>query len=86
MKKIATKLVIFDLDGVLVESKETHYIALNKALKNINSKFMITKSEQEISYEALSTMQKLKNSPKKKNCQRNYIIKYGKISKKKNNF
>tara|TARA_B100000989_G_scaffold286584_1_gene255345 strand:+ start:1617 stop:2996 length:1380 start_codon:yes stop_codon:yes gene_type:complete len=66
VKKIATKLVIFDLDGVLVESKETHYVALNKALKNINSKFMITKSEQEISYEALSTMQKLKKLTKEK--------------------
>ena len=27
------KLVIFDLDGVLVEAKEIHYRALNKALE-----------------------------------------------------
>ena len=27
-----TKLIIFDLDGVLVEAKQIHYDALNKAL------------------------------------------------------
>ena len=29
------KLIIFDLDGVLVETKETHKIALNNAIKKI---------------------------------------------------
>ena len=29
------KLIIFDLDGVLVESRELHYIALNKALFSV---------------------------------------------------
>ena len=35
-----TKLIIFDLDGVLVEAKEIHFHALNSALKNeaINQK------------------------------------------------
>ena len=33
-----TKLIIFDLDGVLVDAKEIHYNALNKALKNIDKK------------------------------------------------
>ena len=32
-KKI--KAVIFDLDGVLVEAKEWHYLALNKALETL---------------------------------------------------
>jgi beta-phosphoglucomutase-like phosphatase (HAD superfamily) len=27
-----TKLIIFDLDGVLVEAKEIHYTTLNKAI------------------------------------------------------
>jgi beta-phosphoglucomutase-like phosphatase (HAD superfamily) len=26
------KLVLFDLDGVLIDAKEIHYLALNKAL------------------------------------------------------
>ena len=33
MSKI--KLIIFDLDGVLVEAKQIHYDTLNKALKEI---------------------------------------------------
>ena len=33
-----TKLIIFDLDGVLVDAKEIHYNALNQALKNIDKK------------------------------------------------
>ena len=28
-----TKLIIFDLDGVLVEAKQIHYDTLNQALK-----------------------------------------------------
>ena len=30
------KLIIFDLDGVLVNSRELHYEALNRALKEID--------------------------------------------------
>ena len=29
------KLIIFDLDGVLIDTKNTHYIALNEALKEV---------------------------------------------------
>ena len=29
------KLIIFDLDGVLVDTKPLHYFALNKALKHL---------------------------------------------------
>jgi beta-phosphoglucomutase-like phosphatase (HAD superfamily) len=36
-----TKLIIFDLDGVLVEAKEIHYNTLNQALKEIDNKFII---------------------------------------------
>ena len=36
------KLIIFDLDGVLVDAKEIHYQALNKALSNINDKYIIS--------------------------------------------
>ncbi len=39
------KLVIFDLDGVLYESKEFHFDALNSALKEVDKKFIISKEE-----------------------------------------
>ena len=41
------KLVIFDLDGVLIESRELHYEALNDALRRIGNDFVITREEQE---------------------------------------
>jgi HAD superfamily hydrolase (TIGR01509 family) len=54
------KLVIFDLDGTLIEStKELHYEALNKALYEISPNFIINKKEHEDIYDALSTKQKL---------------------------
>ena len=36
------KLIIFDLDGVLVDARELHYEALNRALDSIDSKYVIT--------------------------------------------
>jgi beta-phosphoglucomutase-like phosphatase (HAD superfamily)/dTDP-glucose pyrophosphorylase len=50
---------IFDLDGVLIDSKEIHFRALNLALSEINSKYSISKQEQESTYEGLSTKAKL---------------------------
>ena len=35
------KLVIFDLDGVLIESRELHYHSLNSALESIDKKYII---------------------------------------------
>ena len=55
-----TKLIIFDLDGVLVDSKEIHYNALNKALSLIDNKYIIDKDEQHKTYEGLPTKLKLK--------------------------
>ena len=37
-----TKLIIFDLDGVLVEAKEIHYNTLNQALKEVGNEYVIT--------------------------------------------
>jgi HAD superfamily hydrolase (TIGR01509 family) len=49
------KLVIFDLDGVLVEAKEIHYEALNKAL----GEYAISWDEHLSIYDGLKTNQKL---------------------------
>jgi HAD superfamily hydrolase (TIGR01509 family) len=57
---IVNKLVIFDLDGVLLDSRELHYEALNVALKQIDDKFVISREEHLSVYDGLSTTKKLK--------------------------
>jgi len=54
MEKI--KLIIFDLDGVLVEAKNLHFEALNKAL---GSEYAISWKEHLSKYDGLKTNQKL---------------------------
>ena len=55
-----SKLVIFDLDGVLVEAKEIHFDALNSSLKNLDEKYVISWEEHLRSYDGLKTYDKLK--------------------------
>ena len=50
------KLIIFDLDGVLVEAKNIHFNALNQAL---GDKYSINWSEHLSTYDGLKTNQKL---------------------------
>lgn len=54
------KLVIFDLDGVLIESRELHYQALNEALSYVGLEYVITREEHLSTYDGLSTTRKLK--------------------------
>ena len=54
-----SKLVIFDLDGVLIDSRELHYESLNRALEKINPKFIITREEHLSTYDGLNTTKKL---------------------------
>jgi len=53
------KLIIFDLDGVLVDARELHYFALNNALKAIDKKYEIQRDEHLSTYDGLSTTKKL---------------------------
>jgi HAD superfamily hydrolase (TIGR01509 family) len=53
------KLVIFDLDGVLYDSKDIHYRALNIALKEIDEKLIISESAHLKTYDGLPTQKKL---------------------------
>jgi beta-phosphoglucomutase-like phosphatase (HAD superfamily)/dTDP-glucose pyrophosphorylase len=53
------KLIIFDLDGVLINSRELHYDALNSALNKIDPKYEITKEEHLSRYDGLNTTAKL---------------------------
>lgn len=51
--------IVFDLDGVLVDSKEIHFNALNLALGDVDQKFIISKIEQDTTFEGLTTKTKL---------------------------
>lgn len=52
-------LIIFDLDGVLIDSKELHYKSLNYALEKLDSKLVISLEEHLEIYDGLSTNKKL---------------------------
>jgi beta-phosphoglucomutase-like phosphatase (HAD superfamily)/dTDP-glucose pyrophosphorylase len=54
------KLVIFDLDGVLIDSRELHYDALNDALRKVGADYVITREEHLSKYDGLNTTRKLK--------------------------
>ena len=53
------KLVIFDLDGVLYDSKEIHFQALNIALEKVDKKLVISFDEHTNIYDGLTTKTKL---------------------------
>jgi HAD superfamily hydrolase (TIGR01509 family) len=53
------KLIIFDLDGVLIEAKQFHYEALNDALINHAPNCVISWNEHLSKYDGLKTKQKL---------------------------
>ncbi len=61
------KLIIFDLDGVLVDARELHYEALNKSLESIDKKYIISRAEHLSTYDGLSTTKKLNMLSKNKN-------------------
>jgi len=61
------KLVIFDLDGVLIDSRDMHYEALNRALSNVDKKYVITRDEHLSVYDGLPTSRKLTMLTEKKN-------------------
>ena len=61
------KVFIFDLDGVLVDSKQNHFDSLNLALKEINSKYVISEIDQKYIFEGLPTKEKLNILTKTKN-------------------
>jgi len=74
------KLIIFDLDGVLVEAKNIHYEALNKAL---GKEYSIEWNEHLSTYDGLKTNQKLEILTKDKHLP---IEKYSIIWNKKQKY
>jgi HAD superfamily hydrolase (TIGR01509 family) len=63
------KLIIFDLDGVLVEAKNIHFEALNKALVQ----YAITWEEHLSIYDGLKTNQKLEMLHERKGLPKEYF-------------
>ena len=60
------KLIIFDLDGVLVDAKKIHFDSLNESLSYIDKKYVITWNEHLSTYDGLKTNQKLNLLTEKK--------------------
>lgn len=54
------KLVLFDLDGVITDTKHIHYQALNDAISSFDPNFVITEQEHLSRYDGLKTGTKLK--------------------------
>ena len=53
------KLIVFDMDGVLVDARELHYDALNRALCSIDRKYSISRKEHLSTFDGLPTSKKL---------------------------
>jgi len=54
------KLVIFDLDGTLIDSRELHFDALNDALAQVGPQYTIEREEHLSTFDGLNTTKKLK--------------------------
>jgi len=67
------KLVIFDLDGVLIDSRELHYDALNEALRKVGEEYVISREEHLSTYDGLNTTRKLELLSEQKGLDRKYF-------------
>ena len=76
-------LVIFDLDGVLFDSKKYHFEALNLALNEVNEKYVISYEEHLKEFDGLPTNKKLELLTQKKGLEKN---KYETIWKQKQKY
>ena len=54
---MAIEAVVFDMDGVLIDAKEWHYHALNRALELFG--FTISRAEHLSTFDGLPTSKKL---------------------------
>ena len=66
-------LVIFDLDGVLIDSRELHYDALNAALRKVGEQFVISREEHLSTYDGLNTTRKLEMLSEQKGLDRKHF-------------
>lgn len=66
------RLVIFDLDGVLIDSRELHYDALNDALRKVGEQYVISREEHLSVFDGLNTTKKLELLSERKGLPREY--------------
>lgn len=66
------KLIIFDLDGVLVESKQLHFEAFNYALEQVDPQYAISYDDHLTKYDGLSTKKKLELLTKERGLPENF--------------
>ena len=66
------KMVLFDLDGVLVKTKDIHFEALNMALGEVSSDYVISKQEHISTYDGLKTTRKLEFLTERKGLSKDY--------------
>ena len=74
------KLVVFDLDGVLVEARDFHYEAFNRALALVGEEYVISREEHLAKFDGLNTRKKLAKLTKERGLP---IDKYDYIWEKK---
>jgi HAD superfamily hydrolase (TIGR01509 family) len=74
------KLIIFDLDGVLIHSRELHYESLNSALSEIGEHYVISWEEHLSTFDGLNTTRKLQLLTELKNLP---VTEYNKIWRSK---
>ena len=82
---MSIKGLIFDLDGVLVDTKIIHFDALNFALKTLNIEQISFKDHLNI-YDGLPTIEKLKILNKKKKLKKKYFKKIINLKQNKTKF
>ncbi len=75
------KAIIFDLDGVLVDTKQIHFEALNESLKKYNFKQISIDDHIKV-YDGLPTIEKLKILEKKKILSKKYFKKLNSYKQK----
>ena len=66
------KLILFDLDGVLVDAKKIHFDSLNKALLKVDEKYVISELEHLSIFDGLKTYEKLNILTKMKNLDKKH--------------
>ncbi len=69
------KTIVFDLDGVLCDTKELHFEALNLALVDIDKKYVISYQEHLKIYDGLPTKRKLELLNQHKGLDRSHFLK-----------
>jgi HAD superfamily hydrolase (TIGR01509 family) len=77
------KLIVFDLDGVLVDAKDIHYEAFNRALSSIDPKYVIGKEEHLSKYDGLNSTKKLQLLTREKGLPAEFHDRIWKIKQEK---